>query len=75
MLVAGGSHGQIKVIVPKISTCVARIDSHDSPISSIIFHPKYSDIVLTGSNDHKVKIWRLKLKEGPTDIEWECGSE
>lgn len=28
-----------------------------------------------GSEDHEIKIWRLDIKEGKTDLECECSSE
>ncbi|RNA31366.1 DEAD box ATP dependent RNA helicase [Brachionus plicatilis] len=75
VLVAAGSHGQIKIIVPKYSSCFARIDAHTMPITSLLFHYKYPNIILSASNDKTIKIWRLTLKAGSTDLDSECSSE
>jgi WD40 repeat protein len=75
VLVAGGFHGQVKVILPRFSMCISKFDAHDSPISCLVFHPKYPEILLTASNDGSIKIWRLKFKESVVDIEWECSQE
>ena len=75
ILVTGGLLGQIKIIVPTFSMCISKLDAHNGPISSLLFHYKYSDILLTSSNDGYVKIWKLKFKEATVDIEWECSHE
>lgn len=49
VLVAGGEHGQIKVILPKYSSCLARIDAHQHPIRSLLFDYKYKNILLCKS--------------------------
>ena len=47
VLVAGGKHGQIKVIMPHKNVCISRFDAHPNQIQSILFHYKYSDILLS----------------------------
>lgn len=47
VLAAAGSHGQIKIIVPKYSSCFARIDAHRMPITCLLFHYKYPNILLS----------------------------
>lgn len=47
VLAGAGAHGQVKIIVPKYSSCFARIDAHSSPITCLLFHYKYSNILLS----------------------------
>lgn len=47
VLAAVGKHGQIKLIIPKHSACLSRIDAHMSEISAILFHPKHPNILLS----------------------------
>lgn len=47
VLAAAGSHGQIKIIVPKYSSCFARIDAHTMPITCLLIHTKYPNIILS----------------------------
>ena len=74
-LVAAGLHGQVKVILPRFSICLAKIDAHNAPITCMLFHYKYPNILLTASSDHKIKIFKLSFKESIVDIEWESSSE
>jgi len=47
VLVAGGKHGQIKVILPHKNVCISRFDAHSSPINILMFHWKHPDILLS----------------------------
>ena len=47
VLVAAGKHGQIKIILPKYSACLARIDAHKGHINQLVFHHKYPNILLS----------------------------
>ncbi|CAF0706544.1 unnamed protein product [Brachionus calyciflorus] len=75
VLACAGAHGQIKIIVPKYSSCFSRIDAHTAPITCLLFHYKYSDILLSASDDNTIKIWRISLKEGSSDLDSECSNE
>jgi WD40 repeat protein len=75
ILVAGGLHGQVKIILPKFSMCISKIDAHASQIYGLKFHYKYSNILLTSSDDHRIHIWKLNFKEAEKDLEWECAYE
>jgi WD40 repeat protein len=75
ILAAGGSHGQIKLILPKYSVCLNRVDAHKSQILALIFHYKFPNILLSASSDNQIKIWKIDLKESIADIECECHCE
>lgn len=49
ILAAAGTHGQIKIIVPKYSSCFARIDAHTMPITCLLFHYQYPNIILSNN--------------------------
>lgn len=75
ILVAGGLHGQIKVILPKHSVMLSRIDAHTSQIKCLLFHYRYTNILFSASNDGKINVWRICINEGNTDMECECSNE
>jgi WD40 repeat protein len=75
ILAAAGSHGQIKLILPKYSVCLNRVDAHKDPVLALIFHYKFPNILLSASHDNQIKIWRIDLKESVADIECECQCE
>lgn len=75
VLAAAGKHGQIKLIIPKHSVCLSRIDAHKTEITSVVFHPKYPNILLSSSDDHEIKLWRLNYVESATCIECELSFE
>jgi hypothetical protein len=74
VLVGGGLHGHIKVILPKHSVCLSRIEAHKSQIKCLLFHYKYENILFSASDD-LIKIWTIVIKEGETDMECECTYE
>lgn len=74
VLVAGGKHGQIKVIMPHKNVCISRFDAHVGQIQFLLFHHKYSDMLLTASDDC-VNIWRINIKDSAETIECECSYE
>lgn len=47
VLVAGGKHGQVKVIMPHKNVCISRFDAHPGQIQCLLFHYKYSDMLLS----------------------------
>lgn len=47
MLVAGGQHGQVKVIMPNKNVCISRFDAHSSQIKALLFHHNHPDILLS----------------------------
>lgn len=47
VLAAAGKHGQIKIILPKYSACLARIDAHNGQINQLVFHHKYPNILFS----------------------------
>lgn len=75
ILAAGGSHGQIKLILPKYSVCLNRVDAHKGQISALMFHYKLPNYLFSASNDNQIKIWKIDLKESTADIECECQCE
>ena len=75
ILAAAGAHGQIKLILPKYSVCLNRVDAHKGQISALMFHYKFPNILLSASDDDQIKIWRIDLKESVADIECECQCE
>ncbi len=51
-----------KVSLDRMSaTLVANFTGHSKPISSIVFDPTAPSIIVTGSEDRKVKVWLLDL--------------
>jgi len=75
VLAAAGKHGQIKLIIPKYSVCLSRIDAHKTEITCLLFHPKYSNILLSASDDHQIKIYKLNLIESNACTECELTFE
>jgi hypothetical protein len=66
ILIAGGNHGRLKVILPQISCCISRFNAHNEcSVDFLLFHRKYSDILFSASasNDSScIKIWRLQIE-------------
>lgn len=46
IITVAGLHGQIKLISPKCSMCILRIDASNTQIDSIVYHPKFPNILL-----------------------------
>lgn len=53
-----GSAGDVYVLDPRAAGSAAQVlDLHDRKVSSVDSHPNDSNVLVTASNDHTVKIW------------------
>lgn len=50
VLVAAGEHGQLKIILPKYSSLIARVDAHSRPIRCLMFDYKHKNILYSKSH-------------------------
>ena len=62
-LLASGYYRGIKIWNAKTGELVAELKEHTSEVSSLCFHHKYKELLVSGSHDNKVKIWKTDTKK------------